>query len=205
MDKKVYIFRITHIENIPHILKYGITHRRSINFNKNFKSIGSKSLISVRDKKVLPNNKKLGEYIPFYFGQRSPMLHNIENGFNGIPEVRANNIIYLVSTVQKILELGNEFIFTNGHANDRLSEFFDHNDVDRIHEILDRKAITSTYWAEPPELKRKKESEFLVLNDIPYSCVLGMIVSIEYTKIQLCKMGIPEKMIAIRPSFYYKP
>lgn len=31
-----YIFRMTRIENIPHIVKNGITHHDSINANKNY-------------------------------------------------------------------------------------------------------------------------------------------------------------------------
>ncbi len=30
---KTYLFRMTHIENIPHVLKFGITHSSSINAN----------------------------------------------------------------------------------------------------------------------------------------------------------------------------
>jgi len=33
---KTYLFRMTHIENIPHVLKFGITHASSINANPNF-------------------------------------------------------------------------------------------------------------------------------------------------------------------------
>jgi hypothetical protein len=45
LDKK-YIFRMTHIENIPHILQYGITHSNSINSNPNFTPIGNPNLIT---------------------------------------------------------------------------------------------------------------------------------------------------------------
>lgn len=37
---KVYLYRMTHIENIPHILKYGITHPESKFTNKNYIGIG---------------------------------------------------------------------------------------------------------------------------------------------------------------------
>jgi len=59
---------MTHIENISHILKYGITHQNSPNKNENYTQIGDNSLISKREKFILPNEKKLGKYIPFYFG-----------------------------------------------------------------------------------------------------------------------------------------
>jgi hypothetical protein len=57
------IYRMTHIENIPHILKYGITHRKSINSNPNFVNIGDLSLIENRENKsVIVDN---GDFLNF--------------------------------------------------------------------------------------------------------------------------------------------
>ena len=44
----IRIYRMTHIMNIAHILKYGITHKNSRNANGNYKDIGDVSLISTR-------------------------------------------------------------------------------------------------------------------------------------------------------------
>ena len=45
---KIYIYRMTHIKNIKHILEYGITHKKSRNFNPDYISIGDKSMIDTR-------------------------------------------------------------------------------------------------------------------------------------------------------------
>ena len=52
---KTYLYRMTHIENISHILQFGITHKTSNNSNKNFKSIGDNSLINTRNNFKLKN------------------------------------------------------------------------------------------------------------------------------------------------------
>ena len=65
---KTYLFRMTHVDNIPHIIQHGITHSSSVNTNPNFISIGDSSLISSRNNILLNNGRLLGEYIPFYFG-----------------------------------------------------------------------------------------------------------------------------------------
>ena len=54
---KLYIFRMTHIENIPHILQYGITHRDSPNKNFNYQVIGDSSLIHTRNNFQFPIQK----------------------------------------------------------------------------------------------------------------------------------------------------
>ena len=51
--RNVHIFRMTHIENIPHVLKYGITHKDSPNANPKFIAIGDVSLINTRNAKIV--------------------------------------------------------------------------------------------------------------------------------------------------------
>ncbi|MDR2868318.1 MAG: DUF4433 domain-containing protein, partial [Bacteroidales bacterium] len=51
---QIHIYRMTHIENISHILQYGITHRKSPNANPNYVTIGDTSLISTRETKQVP-------------------------------------------------------------------------------------------------------------------------------------------------------
>lgn len=79
---EIYLYRMTHIENIPHILQYGITHSNSPNANPAFVPIGDGSLIRTRSGFLLDCGRRLGEYIPFYFGVRMPMLYVIQKGFN---------------------------------------------------------------------------------------------------------------------------
>ncbi len=69
-----FAFRLTHIANIPHIAKYGITSSHSPNKNDKYVSIGDSQIIGKR-KDFLTNGINLSEYIPFYFGPRSPMLY----------------------------------------------------------------------------------------------------------------------------------
>ena len=49
----IKLYRITHIDNIPHILEYGITHKNSNQRNHNCKEIGDISLISTRISKKI--------------------------------------------------------------------------------------------------------------------------------------------------------
>ncbi|HRR04435.1 MAG TPA: DUF4433 domain-containing protein, partial [Bacteroidales bacterium] len=123
---------MTHIENIPHILQYGIVHSNSINANPNFVPIGDGSLIATRNNIILNNGRPLGEYIPFYFGVRTPMLYVIQHGFNMVAPMPAENIVYCVTSVQKIIELQLNFIFTDGHAVDGFTSQFTRQDIDNL-------------------------------------------------------------------------
>lgn len=79
----IYLYRMTHIGNIPHILSHGIVHSTSPKANPDYIAIGDKSLIDCRKSKtveVAGEKIVLGDYIPFYFGVRMPMLYVIQHG-----------------------------------------------------------------------------------------------------------------------------
>jgi len=202
---KIYLFRMIHIENIPHILKYGITHSSSVNANPAFRSIGDSSVISTRNSFLLNNGKRLGEYIPFYFGVRTPMLYVIQHGFNMVEPIPPEKIVYFISSVEKIIEYDHEFVFTDGHAIDSFSTQYLQADVENINEILDWEAINARYWKNEDDLdrKRRKEAEFLVLDDIDVSGILGYIVYNQGAKEKMLNFGLDEEKVLIKSDYYF--
>jgi hypothetical protein len=202
---KTYLYRMTHIENVPHILEHGVTHVSSARANKNYKAIGDNSMISTRNNFDLPNGKKLGAFIPFYFGTRMPMLYVIQKGYNGVAVTPTKDIVYCISSVQKIVDHKLAFVFTDGHAVDGLSEFYEQKDLPDMDKILDKKAIDATYWRQDDDLdlKRRKEAEFLVETDIPTTAIIGWVVYNEEAKNRLLVMGIPKNKVYVKPTCYF--
>ena len=208
---------MTHVDNIPHILEFGITHRNSQKANPNYKSIGDFSLIGSRNTKIvnvsngLDNNHEnenvlIGDFIPFYFGLRTPMLYVIQKGGNFVPQKTApEDIIYRVSSVQKIIDSGMIFYFTDGHATNNLTTFFNSDKVSEIETLVDLKAVNLKYWNHDSDLdlKRRKEAAFLVKDDVPNSCVLGYICYSEAVRAKLLALGINEKQVVVRKNYYF--
>lgn len=202
---KIHLFRMTHIENIPHILQYGITHSDSPNANQIYVPIGDNSIISTRNNFLLNNGNRLGEYIPFYFGVRTPMLYVIQKGFNLVIPIPVENIVYCVSSVQKIMEQNADFVFTNGHAVDGFSAQYTVSDINKMNEIIDWNAVKAKYWKDENDLdrKRRKEAEFLVLGDIDKKALLGYVVFNESAKKKMIDFGLEENQIHINPNYYF--
>jgi len=202
---KVYLYRMVHIENISHLLQFGITHWNSVNKNSNYIPIGDNSLINSRNFTRLSNNEILGNYIPFYFGSRMPMLLVIQKGYNEVPITEPEKIVYCISTVQKIMDLQLDFIFTDGHAVDKTSTIYGLNDVHSILNIVDFDAIKAKYWKKETDLdlKRRKEVEFLVKTDIPPKGISGYVVYSQTAKDILIELNIDADKIVIRPTFYF--
>jgi hypothetical protein len=208
---------MTHVENIPHILQYGITHKNSLNCNHNFINIGDISLIDTRNnKKVWVDNGDfsnlnaptivLGEFIPFYFGVKMPMLYVIQNGGNFVEKATpAEEIIYLACPISKIIKSQSIYYFTDGHATDNLTSFYDRTKISELPTIIDWNAIKAAYWggSENLNIKRKKQAEFLVSNDLPSDYLMGYGCYNESTRRKLIEMGVANEKIKVIPNAYY--
>lgn len=203
--RKKYLYRMIHIENIHHVLQYGITHRTSPNANVDFIPIGDNSLISRRNSIILNNGKLLGDYIPFYFGARSPMLYVIQKGFNGVKKTLPENIVYCITSVYEILISQIDFIFTDGHAIDSFSTEYSKNQINGIDDILDYTAINAFDWKDESDLdkKRRKEAEFLLSQDLSANHILGYICYNNNAKSKLLEYGIDEDKIVVKPNCYF--
>lgn len=203
MNKKKqikHLFRMTHIENIPHIIQYGITHANSQNSNPYYKAIGDSTLITSRINKTVLDIS-LGNCIPFYFGPRSPMLYVIQHGYNGVRQVAPEDIIYCVINIREITQMN--FIFSDGHAFNSLTEFYPKERIGDLNNIVSFDDVFALNWStEDTDLKRRKEAECLFAQDIPYEIISGFVVYNDASKERIISMGVT-KTILINPKYYF--
>jgi hypothetical protein len=175
---KIWLFRIVHYENVRHILQHGMYSREHPDFDPDYKNIGDRSLIEQRNDYPikLAGKGALGEYIPFYFWGHSPMLLNIISGFRGIEKRPERDIVYICCSLDSIEQAEREYLFTNGHAKDRITDFFD--DKSRLDEI-DWDAVKARQWRSDDsdwDRQRKKQAEFLVKEHVPVQCIERILV-----------------------------
>jgi hypothetical protein len=104
----------------------------------------------------------LHDYVPFYFAPRSPMLYAIHMGNVQDCTASQSDIIYLVTSAQRIESEGLPFVFTDGHGTMALSDYF--NDLNELDEV-DWRIMKAKYWADTnddPDRKRRRQAEFLI-------------------------------------------
>lgn len=133
------------------------------------------------------------------------MLYVIQKGYNLVAPTLPENIVYCVSSLQKIIEQNLDFVFTDGHAVDSFSTQYTQTDIADINSILDRNAIKAKYWKDEDDLdlKRRKEAEFLVLGGIPPAAVLGYAVYNRAAQDKVLGFGVNEGIVPIKPNFYF--
>jgi hypothetical protein len=214
---EIKIYRMTHIDNIEHILKYGITHQNSPKANPNYVHIGDMDLINNRNTfRVFVTNGNdsisnaqqivLGDFIPFYFGVRMPMLYVVGRGGNFVKRAYLmQEIIYLTCHISDIVQSKSAFFFSDGHATDSFSLFYDKTKIDKLSQIINWDAIKTKYWGgnENLDIKRKKQAEFLVLGDIGVNCLNSFGCYNEQAKEKLIKIGVKKEKIMIVANAYF--
>ncbi|UII32695.1 DUF4433 domain-containing protein [Fulvivirga ulvae] len=213
---QIKIYRILHIENIPHILENGITHKNSPSANSDFVGIGDVSLIDNRNtRRVHVDNGNtfntietitLGDFTPFYFGVKMPMLYVIQQGGNFVEKAnKPEDIIYVACSIESIINSDLIYYFSDGHATDFLTTFYNKDRVDQLPLIVDWPSVKMPYWGgqENLDIKRKKQAEFLVQGDIPPDFIIGFGCYNDSAKQKLMEFGIDKELVKVIPNAYY--
>lgn len=202
MGKKLtYAFRITHIDNIRHIENYGLVRSDSPFRDSSYVSIGDHKVIDVRADRIV-KGYHLNEYIPFYLGPRSPMLYVIQHGYNGVTRVDAENIVYCVIRLDELISNNIDCIFTDGHALSAFTHFYQKDLLPQIDNIVKYSDVFSSQWntEEDLDLKRRKEAELLIKEDLGVQYIKGYVVYNELAKERLISIGIACEKVAVRPN-----
>lgn len=205
-----HIYRITHYKNLKFILVNGLNCCNSGIIDSNFISIGNPGIIDRRSRIVVPVSPGgvLNDYVPFYIGTRSPMLYQIFKGTAGGTLCSQEDIVYIVCDIKKIIESGKPYIFTDGHAVDRLTHNF-YNDI-ADWDKLDLNTIYNDFWQntdDDMQRQRRKQSEFLVYQNVPINCILGIGVMSERMKNKVEKIikkcNLNEIECKVKLEWYY--
>lgn len=177
IPERKYLYRIIHIDNLKYILSIGkLTCPSHLEADQNYVGIGDNSLKQSRSNKQIQITPygTFSDYVAFYFGYRAPMLYNIKNGYLGVTKRPQEDIIYIVSSVEKIVELDLDFVFFDGHGYHNFSQAFnDDNYLDRI----DWEIVKADQWSdteEDPDRKRRKQAEFLIKQELDINAILGI-------------------------------
>lgn len=182
----IRLFRIIHFDNLHYLLRHGMYTKNHQLADPNYINIGDSTLIKQRNDYqvgITPPNGTLGAYLPFYFGPLSPMLLNIKTGHRGIIQRPQEEIVYLVCRLEAVIANCSEWCFTNGHAKDSLTDFY--NDLAQLNEVY-WDVVSQRYWnptEDFPDRQVRKQAEFLVKTHVPVGCISGIIVINEQKRI----------------------
>lgn len=205
--KNAYIFRITHIDNVPWILRNGIHCRNSPKLDPNYRCIGDPDLIQKRSNRIVPVGPggTLSDYVPFYFTPHSPMLYKIKTGY-GVQAVPMSEIVIFQSSLPKLVETGTPFVYTDRHAYLQAAVYL--TDLQDLGCIDWRLIASRNFQRNPnqPEKVERYQAEALVHRRVPVSALLSMACYCPELQTRLRGMqadaGVSLKMV-VKPDWYF--
>jgi hypothetical protein len=198
----IYLFRITHIDNLAFDLAHGLWAQNTQYCNPDFVPIGDHRIITHRNDMAVRTreNGRLADYVPFYFCARSPMLHMIQHGPKALRRP-PSELIYYVLPLKTALEGGGRWCFTDGNARVHTSQYYEtKEDLAR----LDWQVIGSQNWIGfdfDQDRKRRKQAEFLIKGHVPFYWIQYLITYDAASSVKA--RGIVEKSgveVLVKPS-----
>ena len=167
------IFRIVHVKNVRWILENdGLYCRNSAKRDPNYVNIGDPELIEKRAARRIPvaPGGTFSDYVAFYFTPFSIMAYKIKTG-HGVPQRDNKDIVYFVSSIHRLNELGLTYLFTDQHAYAEDAEFYnDPRHLDEIDWAILQTKDFKTNDADPGRQSRY-QAEALVHGHVPLSAL----------------------------------
>lgn len=164
--KHVSIYHITDVSNLPGILTDDGLYSDAEVARRNPTVIGYPHIKERRLKEIRVaccGGRFVGEFVPFYFCPRSPMLYVINQGNTGRGSGSQQSIVHLVSSVAIGIELKRDWAISDGNASASYAVF---SDKLTALEGLDWDAIGARDWQGK---QFQKAAEFLVADFFPWT------------------------------------
>lgn len=207
-SERAQIFRITHIDNVPWLLRHGLHCPSSDTLDPNFVQIGAPQIIGHREQWPVPAGPGgvLSDYVPFHFTPSSIMLLNILTGRWGAKQRQKGEIVVLVASLRQIEEEGHAFVFTDGHAMRRTTQYF--TTLDELDQV-DWDILRARDFSHDEYDMGKKDrymAEALIHQHLPASLLVGIACyseNEERTLRNLDEVADLDLKIAARPNWYF--
>jgi len=198
------IYHFTDIENLDGIVAAG--QLRAHRVAQCAVDIGDRSIKARRSTIGVPCGRggHVGDYVPFYFAPRSPMLFSIKSG--NVPDVSSDQrrIVYLVSSSEAAYDAGLSCVFTDGNAAAAFTTFAD--DRALLSEIVDWPLVKGRYWTntpEDPDRRRRRGAEFLVHDATPLAIIKEIAVYDQQARSMVAAVVGDEPTIRVRRDWYF--
>jgi hypothetical protein len=199
----------THVDNLPGIRKDGGLLADCV-LRTNSTAVRECGDVDIKDSRrktpvrVAPRGV-VGDYVPFYFAPRSPMLYKIWKG--GVPTYQEGQepLVYLVSSLAAIDKFRLPWIGSDGNIAASVSEHT--NEWSRLEEIVDWQIMGERIWKnteEDGDRMRRRMAELLVNKSFP-SQGIEYVVAKSQAVADQAKFHVRDAMpIHVRSNWYYE-
>ena len=112
----------------------------------------------------------VADYVPFYFAPRSPMMSSIHHRSVATFTGDEHDLVYLVTTVERLIDRGHDLVFTDRNAALGTATHF--CDTDRLNDLVDWDLMEARIWRNTDtdfERKERRMAECLVHGRVDFA------------------------------------
>jgi hypothetical protein len=186
-----WIVHFTHVDNLVMITRSGrlacdATARSGLMRTE----VGDPAIKNSRRRRRIPVGPGgcVGDYVPFYFAPRSPMMYRIAcDHRDSIPGRYPDGdrpLVYLATTVGAVVDAGVAWVATDGNAANATTGFTTISG--ELDGMIDWPLMHADRWnntEDDPDRQRRRMAEFLVHRELP--------------------LDVFRQRVVVRPSWYY--
>ena len=202
--EQTLLYHITDVANLPDILAAGGLHSDAVISQRGSAVVIGYAHIKQRRLQETTvdccGGRFVGEFVPFYFCPRSPMLLTINSGNTGRPIGCQQTIVHLVSRVSVASTLERPWAISDSNAGARYPSFY--SSLTALEE-LDWGAINARQWQGKAS---QKAAEFLVADFFPWTAFHSIGChnkNVEAQVRNLLKSQQHSPAVSIQPTWYY--
>jgi hypothetical protein len=209
------IYHITHIDNLENILSSRViwSDAERIESGLQCRVVG---MSEIKRRRLQENEvachpgTTVGQYVPFYFCPRSVMLYILHRGNH--PDIDYHDgqrpILHLQADMEAAVDWARQknvrWAYSDINAGTSYAQFY--NNIDRINEIINLKAINASNWRDA-DIREYKQAEFLMHGSFPWQLIeqIGVcnddIKNQVMQKLQDAKADLPQ--VNVKRDWYY--
>jgi hypothetical protein len=206
------IFRIVHIDNLDVLL-----HRQALHAPHQTPQDGL-TYRTIHDTEVQAKRHlhpiavgpggTVHDYVPFYFGPRSPMLLRLHTGRVAGYTQRQDPLVYLLSSVQMVAGADCQFIFSDGHGLANYTSWYANiADLGNV----DWTTVYANRWndtVDDMDRQRRKQAEFLIYQCCSWTlidsiAVVNSSIQSEVEAVMARHAPSLRRPAVIKPQWYY--
>lgn len=208
------VLHFTHLDNLPAVLAAGALLADADVPRPLVTDIGNTGIKAARRRRrvPLPPAGVVADYVPFYFAPRSPMLYRIccdhRDGVPGRYPHGEDPLVYLVSSVDRVVASGRPWLATDGNAAAAVTRFT--ATAADLPGLVDWPLMEATYWAADtadPDRERRRMAELLVHRRLPLTALAGFATRTErraqQVRARLAAAGRSGDYVSVRADWYY--
>lgn len=149
----------------------------------------------------------VADYVPFYFAPRSPMMYSIYRG--NVPEYAEGTgpLVYLLTTIERLIEVGCAVVTTDRNAVLGYAEF--RQGLDDLDRLIDWPLMRATMWndtIDEPDRMERRMAECLVHEVVPWEAFTEIHVPNAERRAEVVAAlgkGIAPRRVHVTPDWYF--